>query len=114
MSSPKKPLDSNTIVPILVAVITLAGGLGVAVFNNWDKLFPPETPVTDGRANGGENFQTVLEENNKDCHQICRADNGICLGAIRSDGQSVDCDFKGVKSSNGFVLRAKRCLCQRN
>lgn len=68
-----------------------------------------------GKQEGSEPFQVPGGAKDLDCWQICGSANAVCLGAKRQDGQSVTCDFKGVKSSQsktGFEFRDKTCTCQ--
>jgi hypothetical protein len=60
-----------------------------------------------------ESLTTDADTSERSCDQICRAESARCVGATRIDGNSVDCEFRGVKTEGGFELRAKRCNCER-
>jgi len=95
-------MDTGHKVALVIAVIAAAGTIVAAFVQR------------NGNGTGGAGtFATEADNSNRDCDQLCRAQSARCVGATRVDGGSTTCDFRGVKTANGFELRAKRCTCQR-
>ena len=61
-----------------------------------------------------EVFETELQQSDRNCNLICMTEGATCLGAVRRSGQSVDCEFIGVRTNAGFELRSKSCTCRNN
>ena len=98
-------METTHKVSIAVAVIAAAATIIAAII---------------GLASGGSDygrtsavFTTDADTSERTCDQICRAESARCVGATRIDGNSVDCEFRGVKTEGGFVLRAKLCNCEK-
>jgi hypothetical protein len=124
MSGPKGdvPWPVWAIVMILVALIGAYASMDGSDKNADREPFPlpggaeGQAGSADSEANRREPFQLPGGAKGVDCWHICGSANAVCLGATRPDGQSVTCEFKGVKSPKsltGFEFRDKTCTCQR-
>jgi len=60
-----------------------------------------------------EDFWTDMQANAADCHALCNSKGAVCIGAQRIHDEPIGCEFKGVKSGEQFVNRAKSCLCRK-
>jgi hypothetical protein len=105
-------METSHKVALAGAVITAAAAIAAAFIGRGDG--------GTGRGDGGTGdgspstvFTTGADTSDRSCDQICRAESARCVGATRINGNSVDCEFRGVKTEGGFELRAKRCNCER-
>jgi hypothetical protein len=96
-------METSHKVALAGAVIAAAAAIAAAFIGRGDGGTGPTSAV----------FTTGADTSDRSCDQICRAQSARCVGATRIDGNSVDCEFKGVKTEGGFELRAKRCNCER-